>query len=528
MARRLHGPSKQEESMSSTGFEAFRKNLKDLPRNLKNSLFRHGPATSDRARSETVFSNLFLHVHSTRVHSRTLRFSTTMALGMASFALFVILTATGILLMVYYKPDVDQAYNSIKDIHYVVPTGRIIRNIHRWAAHLMVVTVLLHICRVFYTASYKAPREFNWLLGMALFIITLALSFSGYLLPWDQLAYWAITIGSNIAGSPTEFTDALGITALFDPGRFSKELLLGASEVGQEALLRFYILHCIVLPLALTVLLAVHFWRIRKDGGLGRPESVPTTAGKGAGDDPRPAKPSDAPSKSYGLMCMVLGRTPAVNLDPAETVPSWPTLLRAELLVFLLFMMLSIVLGLAFDAPLKELANPDVPENPAKAPWYFLGVQEMTSYSGFMGGMIIPMIIILGLGLIPYLDREKEKAGVYFSGSRGKVVALKSLIFGAVAAVLAVAVPVNFGWLRNWFPDIPQLVVIFVNPATLLTAAYALWSIYVLKRSQSTRMAAISLFTCFLVGFVIMTIVGTYLRGPNWDFYWSQADWPVH
>ncbi len=514
--------------MSSSGFEAFRENIRNLPRNLKGSLIRHGPPLSGRSRSQAVFSNLFLHVHSTRVHTRTLRFSATMAMGMASLALFIILSATGILLMVYYKPSVDLAYDSIKDIHYVVPTGRFIRNIHRWAAHLMVVTVFLHICRVFYTASYKAPREFNWLLGMGLFILTLALSFSGYLLPWDQLAYWAITIGSFIAASPTEFTDALGITSWFDPGGFSRQLLLGASEVGQEALLRFYILHCIVLPLALCAMLGVHFWRIRKDGGLGRPDDTPTTAAKGAGSDPTPRAPADAPRKSYGLMCVVRDRKPATNQNPDETVSSWPTLLRAELLVFMAVMLFCVILGLAFDAPLKELANPDVPENPAKAPWYFLGVQEMVSYSGFMGGIIIPMIVLLGLGLIPYLDREREQAGIYFSGARGKVVALKSAVFAAITAFLAVAVPVKYGWIREWFPSVHQLVVIFVNPATLLTALYALWSIYVLKRARSTRMAAIALFTCFLVGFTIMTIVGTYLRGPNWDFYWSQADWPMH
>ena len=110
----------------------------------------------------------------------------------------------------------------MKDIHFVVPTGRFIRNIHRWAAHLMVVAVLLHMARVFYTASYKAPREFNWVVGMVLFVLTLALSFTGYLLPWDQLAYWAITIGANIAASPRELTDALGITAFFDLGGLQK------------------------------------------------------------------------------------------------------------------------------------------------------------------------------------------------------------------------------------------------------------------------------------------------------------------
>ena len=514
--------------MNNTGIEAFVENLKNLPRHLKDSLFRHGSPVSDRSRSQTVFSNLFLHLHPVRTHIRTLRFSATMAMGVASLSLFVILTVTGILLMIYYKPAVDQAYDSIKDIHYVVPTGRILRNIHRWAGHLMVVTVLLHICRVFYTASYKKPREFNWLMGMGLFVLTLALSFTGYLLPWDQLAFWAVTIGANIAGSPGELTDALGITAYFDPGGFTKQLLLGASEVGQDALLRFYLLHIIVLPLVLAAILGVHFWRIRKDGGLGRPGAAATPAGKGAARTPTPVSPEDEPTKSYGLMAVVRGRKPATNLDPSETVSSWPHLLRAELLVFMITLFLSVVLGMAFDAPLKEPANPAIPENPAKAPWYFLGVQELVSYSAFMGGLLIPLIAMIGLALIPYLDWEKDDAGVYFSGRRGKKVVLKSFFFAALAAVLAVAVPVRFGWLREWFPDVHQLAVIFVNPASLLTVVYALWSLYILKREGSTRMGAMALFTCFLVGFVIMTIVGTYFRGPNWDFYWSHADWPVH
>lgn len=521
--------------MASRGLSEFWENLKSLPRTFRASLVRHGKAVSDRSRSQTVFGNLFLHIHATRTHIRSLRVSTTLAMGVATASLFLILTATGILLMVYYKPSVEAAYASMKDIHYVVPTGRFIRNIHRWAAHLMVISVMLHMCRVFYAGSYKAPREFNWLLGMGLFVLTLALSFSGYLLPWDQLAYWAVTIGANIAASPREVTDALGITAYFDPGGFIRQLLLGASEVGQEALTRFYLLHVMVLPIGLAALLGVHFWRIRKDGGLGRPET-PTPAGKGAAAlGTPPSRPDEAPRKTFGLMCVVRDSAPATNLDPADTVPSWPYLMRAELVVFMATMLVCVVLGLLFDAPLTEMANASVPENPAKAPWYFLGLQEMVSYSAFMGGLAVPTIVVLGLSLIPYLDREPEGAtgelrgpGVYFSGPRGRRVALWSLVFGGVTAMLAVAVPVNFGWLRSWFPTIPQLWIILINPATLLTGAYALWSLVVLRRTGSTRMGAIALFTCFLIGFVILTYVGSELRGPNWDFYWSSSSWPVH
>jgi quinol-cytochrome oxidoreductase complex cytochrome b subunit len=513
---------------ADTGFAVFAENLRKLPANVRAALVRHGPPVSDRSRSQAVFSNLFLHLHATRTHVRSLGLTATWGLGVAAFSLFGILVATGILLMVYYTPSTALAYDSIKDIHYVVPTGRFIRNVHRWAAHLMVIAVLLHMTRVFYTASYKAPRELNWVIGMALLVVTLGLSFTGYLLPWDQLAFWAVTIGANIAGSPRELTDSLGITAWFDPGGFQKQLLLGANDVGQDALTRFYLLHVMVLPLVLSALAGVHFWRIRKDGGLGRPGIRQTAAGKGAPDAVAPSAPEAAPTKTYGLMCIVRDRSPATNQDPADTVPSWPHLLRAELLVFMAVLLLCVLLGLVADAPLKEPANPAIPENPAKAPWYFLGLQELVSYSAFSGGLVIPLIVLVGLTLIPFLDREPEDAGVYFGGPRGRRVARDSGLFGLAAAVLAVAVPVAFGWLRTWFPGVSQLVVMVVNPGTLLTLAYALWSLAVLRRTGSTRLAAIALFTCFLAGFVVLTYVGMNLRGPNWGFYWSPADWPVH
>ena len=194
-----------------------------------------------------------------------------MGLGIAAAAAFLVTLVTGVLLMCYYKPYPDVAYDSIKDLHFVVPTGRFIRNIHRWAANVMVVTVLLHMARVFYTGAYRKPREFNWVVGMGLLVLTLGLSFTGYLLPWDQLAYWAITIGANIAQSPREITDALGWTSTFDPGGMVRFILLGGLEVGQNTLLRFYVLHIMVFPLIAAIFLAVHLWRIRKDGGISGP-----------------------------------------------------------------------------------------------------------------------------------------------------------------------------------------------------------------------------------------------------------------
>ncbi|HET7745815.1 MAG TPA: cytochrome b N-terminal domain-containing protein [Vicinamibacteria bacterium] len=505
----------------------FRDNLVSLPRRLRDSAFRGGPPTTDRTRSTFVFGNVFLHLHSVRAHRWSLRWATTYGLGIASLAAFLITLVTGVMLMFYYKPYPEAAYASIKDIHFVVPTGRFIRNVHRWAANVMVVAVLLHMARVFYTAAYRAPREFNWLIGMGLLVVTLGLSFTGYLLPWDQLAYWAITIGANIASSPREVTDALGVTETFDPGGLQKLLLLGSDEVGEEALIRFYLLHVMVLPLALFALMAVHFWRIRKDGGLARPGDADARLGPPEVET-YPVF-TEVPRKTYTLAAVVRGTTPAVGRGgPENTVPSMPHLFYAEAAVLMLTVLLCVAFAIVVDAPLKELANPAVPENPAKAPWYFLGLQELVSFSAFMGGVGIPAIVILGLGLIPYLDRETAGTGEWFGGPGGRRLVLLSTAVGLGAALLIEVVAIRFGWIREWWPGAPQLLITALNPGTLLTAAYAAWSIWCVRRHDSTRAGALALFTCFLCGFVLLTLVGSVFRGPNWHFYWWPSQWPVH
>ncbi len=514
----------------------FRGNLRRLWANLREAIFRTGAPTSDRARAQKVFGNFLLHIHSTRVHERTLQFTATLGLGVAALASFLLATVTGILLMIYYTLSTELAYNSVKDIHYIVPTGRFIRNLHRWSAHVMVITVILHAIRVFLTASYKKPREFNWLIGLGLLVVTLGLSFTGYLLPWDQLAFWAATIGANIAASPRELTDSIGVTSWFDPGGFAKDLLLGADEVGQPALTRFYLLHVMILPLLLGWLMAVHFWRIRKDGGLARPSDEELLAsGHLAAEKNGDARANGSangfprgPGKTYGLMAIVRGRTPPVGRGPEHTVPAYPRAFRAEMAVVMIVVAVCLILGFFLDAPLKEKANPLVPENPAKAPWYFLGIQELVSYSAFMGGVFLPGLVILGLALIPFLDRQKEPGGVWFSGPAGRGVFYQSLFFAAFVVVAIEIFTIRYGWLRNWFPDIAQLWVILINPGTVLAACFAGWSQWVLRTTRSTRLSAIALFTCILVGFAILTYVATVHRGPNWNFYWSESQWPVH
>lgn len=221
---------------------------------ISGSIVRNGWPTSVRQRSLAIMNSVFLHLHPIRTRPDAIKMTYTFGLGGISFFLFLMLTLTGVLLMFYYVPSVDRAYQTMHDIQELQPFGFLMRNIHRYAAHAMVIVVFLHMCRVFYTGSFRAPRQFNWVVGVILLVLTFLLSYTGYLLPWDQLALWAVTVGVNMVGS-TPFL-----------GDLVKFFLIGDYSVGQNALLRFYTLHVIALPLALGVFLAVHFWRIRKDG----------------------------------------------------------------------------------------------------------------------------------------------------------------------------------------------------------------------------------------------------------------------
>jgi quinol-cytochrome oxidoreductase complex cytochrome b subunit len=223
------------------------------------SIFRSGYPNNPRNQMLVVATNVFLHLHPTRLQRTHVKVTYTYCLGGLTFFMFIILTITGVLLMFYYVPSVDRAYQDIAAFETNVRFGLLMRNLHRWTAHAMVILVFLHMMRVFYTGAYKPPREFNWVVGVVLLVLTLLLSFTGYLLPWDQLALWAVTVGHNIGGS----TPYLGEEV--------QTVLFGGVEIGQPALIRFYTLHVLALPLFAAIMMAVHFWRIRRDGGMARP-----------------------------------------------------------------------------------------------------------------------------------------------------------------------------------------------------------------------------------------------------------------
>ncbi|HET9387666.1 MAG TPA: cytochrome b N-terminal domain-containing protein [Gemmatimonadales bacterium] len=405
--------------------------------NVGRSVFRVGWPRTDKDRAAAMISSFFLHVHSVKVQRHSLRASYTLGLGLISFYLFGVLIVTGVALMLYYTPSPPAAYRSMKDLQFVVTFGMVLRNMHRWAAHAMVVAAFFHMCRVFFTGAYKVPRQFNWLVGVGLLLLTLFLSFTGYLLPWDQLSFWAITVGSNMAGYAPWLGDDL------------KYLLLGGNVIGPGALLRFYVLHCVILPGIALGLVGVHFFRVRKDG-----LSAPAPSEPAPVEEDRPGR-FPASTRSYGLMALTdRPALPVAEADPEDEVMAWPHLLYRELIALLAVLVMLHVVSLLFDAPLEELADPTRTPNPAKAPWYFLGLQELVHYSAFIGGVLVPTIVVLLLLLTPYLDPAPRGVGVWFAPERRRA----NWIFGVLVSVA-----------------------------------------------------------------ILLTIIGTYFRGPNWAWVWPWA-----
>ena len=380
--------------------------------------------SSTKEATDAIVANFLLHAFPARMRTASLAWTPSLWLGTASWILFLLLLLTGLPLMVFYVPSTRDAYQSIKDIEHVVSFGWWLRAAHRVAAHLMVIVVTLHVARVFLTGSYRSEgereqhREWNWVIGVALLAGTVMLSFTGYLLPWDQLAFWAVTVSMNIVASVPAIGGAV------------RDLLIGGHEIGQAALMRFYLLHIVVLPIAVAALFGYHMWRVRKDGGLAHP------------------KPVD---------------------DAACVVNAIPTVVHRVLVVSLATWLVVTVLAMVIPSPLLEPADPLVTPNPAKAPWYFLWLQEvvadgtlrvggLTINGAFVGGVLLPASLFTVMTLWPWLDRTPASAvGQWCARDRR----------------------------RQLFA--------FVAVATLVVA---------------------------------LTVVGL-LRGPSWHFYWPWQTWPA-
>ena len=418
-----------EQGLGAGGLEAdvypARKGLRQRVRRSEvwRSAFRHPQLDTPRGRALQSFSNFFLHVYPVKVPGRVLRFRYSYRLGYILTVLFAITYLSGIYLMFFYTPSVASAYGDMQQLRTGIGFGQLVRNVHRWSAHLMVLVVVLHLARVFFAGAYKRPRQFNWVLGVGLLLATLGLSFSGYLLPWDQLSYWAVTVGTNLVN----YVPAIG--------RVLRDLLLGGAQIGQATLLRFYALHVVVLPLALTVLLALHIWRVRKDGfAVQQPTSGAFT--EEATERPSAAAaPIAGGADAGGQRVRLLGVVDRQSVTAEErrvddTVFTWPHLLVRHVVVGLATAAVVLTLGVAFAAPLRGLANPQLTPEPSKAPWYFVGLQELLSHvDPLIAGVLIPVGTILGLALLPYLDRNPA------TEARNRKVAI--LVFVALFAIAA-------------------------------------------------------------------------------------------
>ncbi|MBI4767805.1 MAG: cytochrome b N-terminal domain-containing protein [Deltaproteobacteria bacterium] len=338
-----------------------------------------------------------------------------LGLGLINFYLFIILTITGILLMFYYTPDTERAYQGIKDLEYVVSFGLIFRNMHRYSAYLMLISVFLHLSRVFYTAEYREPREFNWVTGLVLFLCTGVMAITGYILPWDQKGYWAMTITSNV------------VTSVPVIGEKLKYLILGGNEVGQNALVHAYGMHVKIIPLVIGLVMGAHFWRIRKDDFL-------------------------AWAIWGGHLDFQEGATPQTPKGQEQGPSLWKDIIIRELSKFLLILALVMGISLLFNAPLEEGANPSVTPSPVKAPWFVVGMQELLSWGApFFFGVLVPNLMIILIILIPYVDRGREGVGVWFHPSRR----IANIIFTAIVTVyLGLIIIGQFfrgpGWVFYW------------------------------------------------------------------------------
>ncbi len=437
-----------------------KRNESDRPRPSQSRPFWSLRPESERQAGNAVVANFLLHWFPARAFKASLSWNYSLWLGTISAALFGLLILSGLPLLFLYVPSVERAYATVKELEYVATFGSWIRSVHRLSAHLMVAVVFLHMVRVFLTGAYKNSglqgqrRPINWLLGVGLLLSTLLLSFTGYLLPWDQLAYWAVTVGTNIASSIPMI------------GPKVRQLVLGGLAIGQPTLIRFYVLHVMVLPAVVGVLFMYHMWRIRKDGGLASADEAAVAV------EPRDVDVSGS-RKTYMLLGIAGGTSPEVRLTTREsadaTVDSIPSLIRRVTIVILATTAILSILAAFIPSPLEQPASPYVTPNPAKAPWYFLWLQEIvtdttirigtfTINGAFIGGVVLPGILVTLLAVWPWLDRSPALAtGVWFAPSRR--------VQNAIFVVLCIAL-------------------------------------------------------------LVLTVIGTYCRGPYWHLYWPWQQWP--
>jgi quinol-cytochrome oxidoreductase complex cytochrome b subunit len=384
--------------------------------------------------------------------------------------LVVLQLCSGILLTFMYEPSPVTAYASIQSMIEGVPFGRLMRNLHHWCAHLLVAVILLHMLRVFFTGAFHPPRQFNWIVGLGLAGLVLGANFTGYLLPWDQLAFWAVTVSTGML----EYIPLIG--------GYLRETILDSGEIGPRTLQIFFALHTGVLPVCLVGLMAFHFWRVRKARGLVIPR--------------RPDQPVD---------------------ESPETAPTVPDLLLREAATALCLIAVVLLLSTLIDAPLAEPANPGLSPNPIRAPWYFAGLQELLLHlHPVFAVFAIPLIVGAGMMAIPYFNYKTDTGGIWFASRIGRRTAGLAAIIGIIATPLLVLAGT---WLSTADSPLGGLAPILGNgwiPAlVLIIAVGGCYTVTKRCRDAGRNEAVQSVFTLLLTTYAMLTATSLWLRGEG-------------
>lgn len=332
------------------------------------------------------FVHLLYHLHPPRIPHAALALNRTWGLGGMCLLLILVLTFSGTLMLFVYSPVPADAYDSVRRLQSEFIFGAFIRSLHYYSANLLVILAAAHLFRVFLTQCFHRPRQFNWIIGLGLFALILTACLTGYLLPWDQTAYWAITI----------------CLALVEYIPLPSEFALKEMAITGHTLKVFFTLHTTLIPICFLILLPLHFWKIRKARGIGLPKS---------------------------------------SSDGKKTVPTIANLLPRELTVGMILVALVMTLAALFQAPLGGVANPGLSPNPAKAPWYFSGFQEMLlHFPPTVGGFFIPLCLLVFFCAIPYIRYPETLPTRWFISKPGRTSAWISLGFGILATAAMVLV----------------------------------------------------------------------------------------
>jgi quinol-cytochrome oxidoreductase complex cytochrome b subunit len=433
---------------------------------------------SYRERYRNYFNSLILHFRPRSVQERTLRFSLTWGLGGMAVVLVLMLFATGLMLKFVYQPVPDRAYESIIHLQNNVPFGQLIRNIHHWSGNLLLIIVFLHFLRVFFTGAFHPPRQFNWIIGLLMFLAVLASNITGYLLPWDQLAYWAITICTGML----EYVPGIG--------EWLQGMIRGGSDIGPATLSIFFAIHTAIIPASLLVLMPWHFWRVRKAGGL----VIPRSPGEDEGSED-------------------------------EKLPTIPNLILREIVVALVLIAVIMAISVIFNAPLEAKANPGLSPNPTKAPWYFAGIQEMLlHFHPLFALFIIPVFMLIGLLSIPYLNYHTETDGVWFASLKGRSMALSAALIAIIITPIGIVANEFVIDFAAWIPGTSSVVSNGIFPAALVLGGIIVFYWFVKKKCAATNNEYIqSVFVLLVVAFIILTVIGIWFRGEGMALIWPWA-----